>query len=94
MALFLLGATAMASAAAGLLFLRMWRESRDRLYVLFACSFWLEAVTRLALLFGDSPSEGLPTRYLLRVAAYGLIVVAIVDKNVRRGGRGPDPRRG
>lgn len=84
MSLFLLGATAMASAVAGLLFLRMWRESRDRLYVMFAFSFWLEAAARVGLLLADSPSEGHPGRYLLRVAAYGLILLAIADKNVRR----------
>jgi hypothetical protein len=48
MSLFLLGATAMATATAGLLFLRMWRESRDRLYVMFAGAFWLEALARTA----------------------------------------------
>lgn len=30
----------MASAVVGLFFLRMWRESRDRLYVMFAAAFW------------------------------------------------------
>jgi hypothetical protein len=84
MDLFLLGATAAASAVAGLLFLRMWRESRDRLYVMFACSFWLEALARIALILTDHPSEAHPARYLLRVAAYGLILIAIADKNVRR----------
>ena len=48
MDLFLIGATAMASAVAGLLFLKMWRQSRDRLYVMFACSFWLETIARAA----------------------------------------------
>jgi hypothetical protein len=84
MTFFLLGATAMASAIAGLLFLRMWRESRDRLYVLFGCSFWLEALTRVALALTPNPSEAEPAWYLVRVVAYGLIVAAIVDKNLRK----------
>jgi hypothetical protein len=84
MNLFLLGATAMASAAAGLFFLRLWRESRDRLYVMFACAFWLEAVARTALLAAPDPSEAHPALYLLRVAAYGLILIAIADKTVGR----------
>jgi hypothetical protein len=74
----------MASAVVGLLFLRMWRESRDRLFVLFACSFWLEALTRVGLAFTLDPSEAQPVYYLPRIAAYGLIVAAIVDKNLRK----------
>ncbi|HXH83548.1 MAG TPA: DUF5985 family protein [Candidatus Tectomicrobia bacterium] len=87
MDLFLLGATTMANAVAGLLFLRMWRESRDRLYVLFAGAFWLEAVARAGLLLTSDPSEADPARYLLRVVAYGMIIGAIIDKNIGR--RGP-----
>jgi hypothetical protein len=85
MRLFLLGATAMASAVAGLLFLRMWRESHDRLYILFACSFWLEAWARVGLALTADASEAQPALYLVRVAAYGLIVAAIIDKNLRKG---------
>jgi hypothetical protein len=84
MSFFLLGATAMATATAGLLFLRMWRESRDRLYVMFAGAFWLEALARTLLLLGPDPREADPTRYVVRIVAYGMIVVAIVDKNLRR----------
>lgn len=84
MTLFLYGATAMASATAGLFFLRLWRESRDRLYLMFALAFWLEALARTALVMTAHPNEGHPAFYLLRVAAYGLILVAIADKNVRR----------
>jgi hypothetical protein len=78
---FVLGATAMAMAVAGLLFLRMWRESRDRLYVLFAVAFWLEALSRI-LALGLDPQEGDPARYVVRVLAYGMIILAIVDKNI------------
>jgi hypothetical protein len=84
MSLFLLGATTMATAIAGLFFLRMWRESRDRLYLLFAGAFWLDGLARAALLLAESPSEADPSRYLLRVVAYGMIIVAIIDKNIRR----------
>jgi hypothetical protein len=85
MNLFLLGATAMAGAAAGLFFLRLWRESRDRLYVMFACAFWLDALARTALLAAANPTEAHPALYLMRVGAYGLILAAIADKTV--GGR-------
>ena len=74
---FLMGAIAMASWIAGLFFLRLWRESRDRLYALFACAFWLEALARTALLGVENPAEAYPTRYLLRLVAYGLILFLI-----------------
>jgi hypothetical protein len=74
----------MASATVGLFFLRLWRESHDRLYALFACTFWLEAVARALLLLAESPNEAHPALILLRVGAYGLILVAIVDKNFIR----------
>ena len=88
MNLFLLGATVMAAAVAGLFFLRLWRESRDRLYAYFACAFWLEAIARGLRVFTEKPNEADPMLVLVRIAAYGLIVVAIIDKNlVGRGGR-------
>jgi hypothetical protein len=66
---------------AGLHFLKFWRRSRDRLFVMFAVVFWVLAVQRAALAF----TATLPTAeiflYALRLAAFVLIIVAIVDKN-------------
>ena len=90
--LFLVGATAMAAAVAGLFFLRLWRESRDRLYVLFACAFWIEALARTTLVASDNPAEAHPSSYLLRLVGYGLILLAIADKTVRGRGKGKRPR--
>jgi hypothetical protein len=84
LSLFLLGATSMAAAVAGLIFLRMWRESRDRLYALFASAFWLEALGRIGLLWTPDAGQADVSRYALRIVAYGMIVLAIIDKNVRR----------
>jgi hypothetical protein len=84
MDLFLYGAAAMACATAGLLFLRLWRESKDRLYVMFAIAFWLEALSRTMVLLAGHPNEAHPALYLLRLAGYGCIVVAIIDKNIKR----------
>ena len=84
MTLFLLGATTMAAAVAGLVFLRMWRESRDRLYAAFAAAFWLEALGRVGLLWAPDAGQADVSRYAVRIIAYGVIILAIVDKNVRR----------
>ena len=77
----LLGALAMATTAVGLIFLRLWRDSGDRFFLLFALSFLLEGVNRIALAFSRAPHEGISWHYLVRLAAYVLIILAILDKN-------------
>jgi hypothetical protein len=89
MDVFLMGAIAMASWIAGLFFLRFWRDTRDRLFLIFALAFWLLGLTRLGLaLLQPRPLEESHTYlYWVRLLAFVLILVAIVDKNrPRRGG--------
>lgn len=78
---FLLGAIAAASLVAGLVFFRFWLQTRDRFFVYFALSFWIEAANRVAMALFAAPSEDAPAYYLVRLVAYGLILVAIVQKN-------------
>ena len=82
---FLLGAIAMGSAIASLLFLRFWRASGDRLFVFFAASFAIEAVNRTvyALTLLDSNEFELGY-YLARLASFLFILAAIIDKNHAR----------
>jgi hypothetical protein len=76
------GLTALAFTA-GLFFLRFWRLSGDRFFAFFAIAFWALG-TNWALLVGRLPEdEYLPYFYLLRLVAFLLILVAIVDKNRR-----------
>jgi hypothetical protein len=77
----LMGAIAMASLVAGLFFFRFWRHTRDRFFLYFALSFWLEAGNRIALGLVDGANEDGVLFYSLRVAAYGFILVAIWQKN-------------
>jgi hypothetical protein len=81
MAQFLLGAIAFGSALAALNFLRFWRQTRDRFFLLFALSFLLEALGRVVLAVYPQMSEDNPAFYLGRVIAYGLILSAIWLKN-------------
>ncbi len=81
----LTGAIAVSSFLVGLFFFRFWRNSKDRFFLLFALSFWIEALDRLALGLSGEASESQPLIYCGRVIAYGLIVVAIWQKNRRRG---------
>lgn len=84
MNLFLLGAIAMGSAVAALLFLRFWRQTKDRLFLYFSASFLLEAVNRTLFAWNGAHSEESTLYYLVRLLAYGLILWAIIEKNLRR----------
>ena len=83
------GATVMAALVIALFFLRFWRHTGDRFFLLFAIAFTLEALQRLLLgLHALQDADG-PVYYLLRLLAYVLIIAAVVDKN--RGGRADPP---
>lgn len=73
---------------AGLFFAKFWRRSRDPLFAIFALAFWLLAVNQALLML--VPREEQSWIYLLRLAAFALIAVAIVRKNAaaRRSGPG------
>lgn len=77
----LAGAIAMASATISLFFVRFWRSTGDRFFLFFALSFLLEAVNRSLLVLTDLHGEDAPVYYLIRFAAYALILFAIIDKN-------------
>ena len=80
---FFWGALALASWVAGLYFAKFWRVSRDRLFGLFALSFWTLALHWTMLGILNPTVETRHYVYLLRLAAFILIIVAIVDKNRR-----------
>lgn len=84
MNLFLLGAVSMGSAVAALLFLRFWRRTHDRLFLYFGASFLLEAINRALFAWNGARSEEATLYYLVRLLAYGLILWAIIEKNLRR----------
>jgi hypothetical protein len=77
----LLGALAFGSATAGLFFLRFWRLTRDRLFGCFAAAFWLLSLHWVLLGLTDDTYEYRPMLYLIRLAAFVMVLIAIVDKN-------------
>ena len=77
----LLGATALASFAAGLFFLRFWVKTRDRLFIIFALAFWLMGINWLLMPLAQRDELNSPAMYLLRLAAFTMILLGIVDKN-------------
>jgi hypothetical protein len=80
----LMGAIAAGFVVAGLFFFRFWRQTHDRFFLLFAASFWLEAINRVALAVLPHADEQEPLFYLVRLVAYGLILAAIWQKNRTR----------
>jgi hypothetical protein len=82
------GAIVMGYAVAGLFFLRFWRETRDRLFLIFSGAFWVLGIQRLVLAFTRDMVEDHTALYLVRLFAFLLILAAIVDKN-RSGAQPP-----
>ncbi len=80
---FLSGAAAFGMWTAGLFFLRFWRKTKDRLFGFFAAAFWLMGVERVILAIWQQSSDSTPYVYVLRLLAYVLIIMAIMDKNRR-----------
>lgn len=75
------GGIAVASFVVGVFFLRFWRQTGDRFFLYFVASFWLEAANRTAAGLLLSTREDEPLIYGVRLIAYGLILVAIWQKN-------------
>ena len=65
----------------GLFFLEFWRRTRDRFFAYFASAFWILGVGRLAMSVLGETNEAERSIYLLRLVAYGLFLIAILDKN-------------
>lgn len=75
------GAIVMGYLVAGLLFLRFWSRTRDRLFLIFSVAFAILGVQRLLLALTTRALEEQTPLYALRVVAFVLILLAILDKN-------------
>jgi hypothetical protein len=84
LAAMLSGAIAAGDVVAGAFFLRFWSRTRDRLFLAFAAAFALLAVNQILVGIYGSTAEGQAPFYLLRLAAFSLIIFAIVRKNMNR----------
>jgi len=79
---FLSGLFAMGLGVIGILFLRFWRQTGDGLFRYFAVAFWLMAIEQTARAFFRQAPEIEGRFYLLRLAAFALILFAILRKNM------------
>jgi hypothetical protein len=80
---FLSGAVALGFMVCGLFFLRFWRRTRDPLFLSFALAFVLLGVGQAIVALAKVPTEEQGSLYLFRLAAFALIIVAILWKNRR-----------
>lgn len=82
---FLAGAIVMGFAVAALMFLKFWKRTREGLFLAFSGSFLLLGVTQALLTLGDFHAEERSWLYLVRLAAFLLILFAMWWQNRRRG---------
>jgi uncharacterized membrane protein HdeD (DUF308 family) len=75
------GAVMMGSWVAALFFFRFWRKSRDPLFYIFGLAFILMGCERMILGFKSSPNEAELEFYLIRISAFFLIIIGIIQKN-------------
>jgi hypothetical protein len=78
---FLQTVSATATLASGLFFLRFWRESRDRLFAFFGAAFFVLAVSWALVALINPSDETRPYVYAIRLIAFLLMIVGMVDKN-------------
>jgi len=81
---FLSGAITAGFLVAGFFFLRFWKRTRETLFLAFAAAFWLLGLAQALLALAAIPVEERSWLYLLRLAAFSIILISIWTKN-RRG---------
>jgi hypothetical protein len=78
---FLSGAVALGFFVCGLFFLRSWKRTREELFLAFALAFALLGLGQTVLALANMPTEERGSLYLIRLAAFLLILFAIYRKN-------------
>jgi len=78
---FLSGGVFLGALVATLYFLRFWKDSNDSFFLLFAAAFALLGLERLPLLLASVHSETYGRIYFIRLIAFMLIILAIIQKN-------------
>jgi hypothetical protein len=79
---FLAGAITLGYLVVAAFFLRFWRRTSDPLFAIFALAFLVLAGNQAVVTLSGIEREALSWVYLLRAAAFTLIIVAIVAKNL------------
>jgi hypothetical protein len=80
---FLLGALAMGFFVVAMFFARFFSRTTDRFFAFMATAFAIMSANQIALAVLGEDSEYHSWVYLLRLAAFVLILIGIYDKNRR-----------
>ena len=78
---FLAGAISMGFAVAALLFLKYWKRTADGFFLAFATAFLLLGINQALLSLTNVPLEERSSLYLIRLAAFLIIIGAMWSKN-------------
>ena len=81
MFLFLSGMLMMGFLVAAVFFWRIWALTGDRFFILFSIAWLLLGGERLGLAIRNTPEEPRAGMYFIRLAAFLLIIGAILYKN-------------
>lgn len=75
------GALMMVSFVIGIIFMKFWKKSHDRLFLMFGIAFWMMAFERFVLGYLNTTDESHLHIYFIRMIAFAIILIAIVLKN-------------
>lgn len=96
MLLFIDGMIMVMFLTASLFFARYWRTSRDRLFAMFALAFFILGINRVFIASmshaGALSREHHAVLYGVRLAAFLIIFIAIIDKNRKSSASSPHAR--
>jgi hypothetical protein len=81
---FTAGLITMGFFVASLFFIKFWRRTRDILFLAFAAAFFLLAANQALTVLIDIPRDEQSYLYILRLTAFAIIIVAIIQKNYKR----------
>jgi hypothetical protein len=87
LASFLSGLITMGFVIAALFFFRFWKRTQDGLFAIFGFAFLLLALNQALIGLSDVSGEERSLLYLPRLAAFGLLIVAVVTKNIGGAGK-------
>jgi len=80
---FLAGAITLGFLIISIYFLKFWRRFREPLFGAFALAFLLLSLEKIIVTMLREANIHTPLIYLLRLAAFCLIIFAIIKKNLR-----------
>lgn len=78
---FLLGMLVAFSVTIALLFLKLWHQTRDRLFAFFSAAFVILAIDWLAPVIINPRHESQHYLFIIRLVAFVMIIAGIVAKN-------------